>query len=81
MAYWQCLGELVHKWASQEETVNIHDATDDAREALEPASSPSEGERKEPRPGHFLAAFFGVLFNIILMLLLRCLCKLWEAAF
>lgn len=46
MAYWQHLGELVYKRGSQEETVSIHDATDDAREALEPASSPSEGERK-----------------------------------
>ena len=61
------------------------DATDDAREALEPAaSSPSEGERggegfgddgsslrPRPRPGDFLVAFFEVFLGMTMMLTLR----------
>ena len=67
------------------------DVTDDARESLEPASSPSEGERDgegvgddgsslhphpRPRPGDFLAAFFEVFFGMTVMLTLRCLVRL-----
>lgn len=56
------------------------DSTDDAREALETASNPFEGERKgddgsslcsrpHPRPGDFLPALFGIFLDMTVILI------------